>query len=503
VSDPAAAVDALLARVDPGVGSPGVDSRDVVLVTGPWLAGATSLIAALRDRIVEHTFVEADDLGPADAPAAVVFVVSAVAPLTESDCALVDLAANHTEVVVGVVSKIDMHSKWRDVLAADRALLAARAPRYQDVGWVGAAAAPELGEPDLDELVDLLRRRLGDNDGKRRNRLRAWETRLQAVIARHRADGAGADREARVAALRQRRDEILRQRRQSKSERAMALRTQVEQARVQLAYFARNRCTSVRVELGDDASAMTRRRLPEFEPYVRNRAAEVVDEVDQGTTKHIADVAVELGLTAPPPPPPARPEVPPPPLKSRRRHTWLLMMLGAGLGVGVALAVSRLFAGLAPGPTIAGLVAGGVVGLLLAVWLVGIRGLRHDRAVLDRWVNDVTTTLLSGVEELVATRVSTADTALTAELAAHDEAESTAAADKIAEIDAELRGHAITTARAAALRDRRLPSLQRALDTVRSELSGGPGLAAPPGDEPPASDAVVAASRADNAEPAN
>ena len=105
----------------------------MVLVTGPWLAGTTSLIAALRERMPEHTFVEADELGPAHAPAAVVFVVSAIAPLTESDCALVDLAAKYTDLVIGVVSKIDAHRNWRDVLAADRALLAARAPRYQHV----------------------------------------------------------------------------------------------------------------------------------------------------------------------------------------------------------------------------------------------------------------------------------------------------------------------------------------------------------------------------------
>jgi AMMECR1 domain-containing protein len=43
----------------------------------------------------------------------------------------------------------------------------------------------------------------------------------------------------------------------------------------------------------------------------------------------------------------------------------------------------------------------------------------------------------------------------------------------VAEIDAELREHAVATARAAALRDRRLPPLQKALDTVRAELAGG------------------------------
>ena len=86
-----------------------------------------------------------------------------------------------------------------------------------------------------------------------------------------------------------------------------------------------------------------------------------------------------------------------------------MMVLGAGFGLGVALGVSRLFAGLAPGLTIAGLVAGGVVGLLLTVWVVGMRGLLNDRAVLDRWVSEVTGMLQSAVEERVATRVLAAE----------------------------------------------------------------------------------------------
>ena len=444
-----------------------------MLVTGPWLAGASSLIAGLRDRMPEHTFVEADEVGAADAPAAVVFVVSAIAPLTESDCALIDLAANHTDLIVGVVSKIDAHRNWRDVLAADRALLAARAPRYQHVQWVGAAAAPDLGDARLDELVELLRQRLADPDIKRRNRLRAWETRLQAVIGRYQADGTGADRQARVSALGKNRDDILRGRRQSKSERSIALRSQIQQARVQLGHFARNRCTSVRAELAEDASGVTRRRLGQFEGYVRRRSDEVVDEVDEGITTHLGDMAAELGLQAPPlPAAPPRPEVGGPALKSRRLETQLMMILGAGFGLGVAVVVTRLFAGLAPGLTIAGLVAGGLVGLVLTVWVVGIRGLLHDRAVLDRWITDVTTTLRSAVEERVATRVLTAETALTSEQAARDEAESATAAERVAEIDAELREHAIATARAAAVRDRRLPPLERALATVRHELYG-------------------------------
>lgn len=490
-SDPVAAADAVVADVDPGLSSPGVDGRDAVLVTGPWLAGTSSLISVLRERMPDRTFVEAGDLSAAEAPCAVVFVVSASTPLTESECALVDLAANYTDLVIGAVSKIDTHQEWRDVLEANRALLAGRAPRYREMPWAGVAAAPDEGEPTVDELVDLLGHRLDDPDTQRRNRLRAWETRLESVIGRYQGDAAGQDRAARVSTLRDRREEIQSGRRLSKSERSIGLRTQIQQARVQLAYFARKRCTSVRSELQEDVARWSclplgsarRRRIDEFDSYVRDRADEVVDEVDEGIVEHLGDVATELGLTAPgstvlsdagrPPPP----ELSSPPLRSRGLEHWLMLVLGAGFGLGVALAVSRLFADAAPGLTIAGLAAGALVGLLVMLWVVGIRGVLHDRAVLDRWITESTSALRSSVEGLVATRVLAAEAALTAELAASEEVESAAAADQVAEIDAELREHSIATARAASLRDRRLPPLQRALEAVRAQLYGA-------GDEP-------------------
>ncbi|MFN3003865.1 hypothetical protein [Mycolicibacterium wolinskyi] len=470
------AADAVVAAIDPGLNSPGVESRDVVLVAGPWLAGASSVLAALRDRMPEYTFVESTEMLAGEAPMAVVFVVSAAAVVTESDCALVDLVSRYTDLVVGVLSKIDAHRNWREVRDADAAVLAERASRYERMPWVGVAAAPDLGEPQLDDLVELLSKRLADPDLLRRNRLRAWETRLEAVIGRYEADGSGADRKARVDALRERRDEINRNRRLAKTERSIALRSQLQQARVQLGYFARNRCNSVRTELQEDIAGIGRRRISGFEAYARQRAGEVVTEVDEGVTKHLGDVAVELGLTPPAPAStPRQPDIAAPPLKYRNLETRLMMVLGVGFGLGVALAVSRLLAGAAPRLAVAGLVVGAVVGLLLAGWVVSTRGLLHDRAVLDRWVNDATTDLRSSVEELVATRVLAAETALTTELAGRDETESATAAEQIAAIDAELREHAVATARAAAQRDRRIPPLRRALEAVRAELYADSG----------------------------
>lgn len=469
MTDEHVAIDTLVRALHLDAEGPSAQTRDVVLVTGPWLAGSTSVADALHQRLPGRTFVE--DLVETEAPAAVVYVCSAVAPLTESDCVLLDSAAANTDLVIGAVSKIDVHRRWRDVLAADRAAAAAHDTRYANMAWVGVAAAPELGEPRIDDLVSMLEEGLTHPALPRRNRLRAWQTRLAHTLRRHEDAATGVGREARVTALREERSEILRQRRLARSERTIALRSRIQQAKVQLTYFARNRCASVRSELAEDASGMTRRQLPEFEEYVADRVEEVIGDVHAGIGTQLSDLAGESGLTAPEgDPAPAAPQVDSPPLKAGGLEARLMMLLGVVFGLGVALTMSRLFADLAPAYTAAGLVAGAAIGLVVAMWVVGMRRLLHDRAVLDRWVADVTGDLRALVEQHVATQVLRAETALTAEQAQRDEADAANVADRIAGIDSQLREHAVAAARATAARDRELPALQRALQAVRAEL---------------------------------
>jgi hypothetical protein len=479
--DPAARVDTLVAAIGPRLDQPAIGRRDVVLVTGPWMSGVSGVVAALRERLTQHKFVESTELGPGDAPMAVIFVVSAAAQLTDSDCALLDAAVEHTDVVVGVVSKIDVHRNWREVLAANRDMLAAHAPRYGQVPLVGAAAMPDLGEPIVTDLVETVSAQLADSDIARRNRLRAWQSRLQTVAQRFDRDAEGAGRRARVDALREVRSTALRQRRQSKSERTITLRGQIQQTRVQLSYFARNRCSSLRGELQEDAAGLSRRKMSGFEGYARGRAAEVVGEVSEGTAAHLDEVAQAMGapmaLSAAEKLPTI--DIGPPPLKSRRQETWLMMLLGAGFGLGVALTLSRLVTGLTPrlNPVLEIAVAVGCVAIGLAVTflVVNIRGLLRDRALLDRWAGDVTSSLQSVAEELVATRVLVAESVLSTDLIARDEAENAQVSDQVSAIDSELREHAIAAARAAAVRDREMPTVQAALDAVRAEL-GEPGI---------------------------
>ena len=478
--DSAAGVDDLVASlisgIAPRIGAPAINRRDVVLVTGPWLAGVTGVVSALRERLPQHKFVESMELGPGDAPTAVVFVVSAAAALTESDCALLDAAVEDTDVLVGVVSKIDVHRAWRDVLAANCQTLAAHAPRYRRAPWVGAAAAPDLGEPIVDELAQTVSAQLADPAGVRRNRLRAWDSRLQTVAQRIDRDAEGAGRRVRVEALREERSAALRQRRQAKSERTIMLRSQIQQARVQLTYFARNRCSSIRGELQEDTAGLSKRDMAGFEAHARNRAAQVVAEVSDATATQLIDVAQATGVPVAMPVVEQLPavDVPPPPLKSRRQETWLITLLGAGFGLGVVLTLGRLLAGLShrlnPGLLIAGAVVCVVIGLGVAFAVTSIRGLLRDRALLDRWVGELTSSLQSVAEEWAVTRVLAAEELLSTELTARDEEETARVGDRVRVIDSELREHATATARAAAARERELPTVLAALEAVRAEL---------------------------------
>ncbi len=108
--------------------------------------------------------------------------------------------------------------------------------------------------------------------------------------------------------------------------------------------------------------------------------------------------------------------------RTDRLQLRLTAVLGAGFGVGVALAASRLIVGALHGSEIAGLVAGGVLGLLAAVWVIGARGLLQNRAVMERWAGEVVAALRARSEELVTSRLLTAELSFVEELAARDDA---------------------------------------------------------------------------------
>jgi hypothetical protein len=458
--------DAFVAGLDVAVRLPAIRQRDAVLVTGPRLAGSTSVVDVLRQRLPGVEFVESHGLGPADAPLAVVFVVSAAARLTKSDCGLLDAATAHTDLVICAVSKIDLHRVWRRTLDEDRALLAAHRTRYTGVSWVATAAAPALGLPVIADLVQALRAGLASDRLAARNRLRSWEFRMQSSADELDSAASGAGTRERARVLRAARAELGREARRARNEQAVALRGRIQNLRVDLSHAARNRCASLRTELAEEAGGLTRDDVPRFPDHVRRRLGDVLAETGDEVTDQLAGAAAALDLPAEAPSPPPGP----PPLRSRSLEARLTLLLGAGFGLGAALTLSRLFTGLAPGLSLATTGVCVAVGAALTGWVVVTRRVLSDRAVLDRWAGDAVASLRSAVDQLVATRVLAAEREWTTVLGERSEAGDALLACRVRDTDAELRELALAQARAAAVRDREVPGLLRALAAVRAEL---------------------------------
>ena len=350
---------------------------EVIGVVGPPLSGATSLAAALRHRLPGHPVREHPD--PLEGAAVVVFVVSAAAPMTGSaltvlERARLDAVAGHA--VVAAVSKIDVHRTWREMLAANR-----DAGWIRAAGWVGVAAAPEVGSPRVDDLVAAVRAAL-------RVRRTAQPTAVREV---RRRQPVGA-------------------------ERTVARRALIQQARAQLASQARAMCAGLRAEWHQTAATVSPRQAEPFRRDVRRRAAQLADDLDRAVTGRLAEVAGSCGLAgngaaALGPPPDPAPELVYPPVRSLGVENRLTGLLGGGFGVGAAVTLDRLLAGV--GTPTAG-VASLAAGVGLGAWVAHTRRVLSARSTLDRWIDEVSVALRTALEERIAARVLAADIDLSA-----------------------------------------------------------------------------------------
>lgn len=387
----------------------------VVLVAGPPRAGVTSLVAALEEQMPEVAVVEGVARG--ETVDAVVLAVSAAAPMTASDCAYLDglldgPLADVIGPVVAVVTKVDAHRRWRDVLAADRAVLAAHRVDYRDVAWTGVAAAPDLGEPDVEQLVASLRRGFADVEAIRRRRVCRLQDRRRRIVGEHRRE---------------------------RSTHALTARGAAAQARVSLTHWVRDRCARMVVDLRAEAATLSRSRVAAFEDRVRDVVAAVAVELEMRIDR---EMHVLAGLAGATPPAAAAAErgadVSQPVLSSRRVENQLMVVLGAGFGLGVALAAGRLLSSVAEGLDVIGPALGALLGLAVTVWVVTARGLLHTRAALDRWVGEAGAAARLSGEARVAARLLAAEAALATASAEREQTSAARTARLIAVIDAEI-----------------------------------------------------------------
>lgn len=427
-----------------------------VAVVGPALSGVTAVLTALNAELPDISFVGSE--AGANKLSAVVFVVSASAHLVGSDCEILDRAARGVDSVVAVVSKIDTHRNWREVLAANQSALAAHSGRYDAVRWLGVAAAPALCVPVVQPLVDVLREVLADPTLSKRNQLRRAEAELVVRIAQLSDDVDRPSREAEI--LRRRRAEIVRARRQASVDQASTARRRVHELRMHLGAYVRRRCIAVRAELSQKASTVTRRQVRSFPDDVARDVRRTIDEIGAEVRRQLGSDACVPGESV---------EVAPPPLP-RRLEGRLAALLGAGFGLGVAVSVGRFLVQLIPGWHAAALATGVCLGIGLTTWVIGTRNLLQQRLMFERWIGEVVAALRAQVEDQLAAGVLAAEYAMTDAAARLHTAETQRFDDVVVAMDRDIRLLMTRSARASAYRERQVVAMQGELAEIRAEF---------------------------------
>ncbi|HJP79665.1 MAG TPA: dynamin family protein [Pseudonocardiaceae bacterium] len=182
---------------------------------------------------------------------AVLFVVDASSPFTSGELAFLAEVGERVETVLFALTKVDAFRGWREILDADRALLAQHAPRFADATFYACSARMfELAGTSVNEQAGaMLRERSGilelqvtmqelligrsmmlaEANGLRTvaTALTEQEARLAAKV---RALSSGAEE---AASLTQRRDELSTARRSATRGWQVRLRAEMQRARME------------------------------------------------------------------------------------------------------------------------------------------------------------------------------------------------------------------------------------------------------------------------------
>lgn len=183
---------------------------------------------------------------------------------------------------------------------------------------------------------------------------------------------------------------------------AVGRRVRLRQARARLLGLVRTSCTALRAELRHDAASLNRRQAAAFAGHVLRRVDEVGRELREAVDWELGDAG--LPVAVPPIPEPAVP-------RAAGLENRLTVMLGAGFGIGTGLTLARLLSEAFPAPDPPVAAAGAAVGVALGWWVAASRRLLAQRAVLDRWLVEVTAGVRAALEEHVTARALAAEAA--------------------------------------------------------------------------------------------
>ncbi|TCP57352.1 dynamin family protein [Tamaricihabitans halophyticus] len=190
----------------------------------------------------------------AAAATALLFVVDASSPFTSTELEFLRKMGDRVDTVIFALSKVDQFRGWREVLEADKQLLAEYAPRFADAVFhpVSARMFEMAGNAPNEQAAAMLRERSGVIElqtavqellvGRsamlgEANTMRALHSAFGEVSARlHAERRALSTGEDEAEALRARRDELTSQRKSSTRGWQVKLRSEVNRTRVEVTH---------------------------------------------------------------------------------------------------------------------------------------------------------------------------------------------------------------------------------------------------------------------------
>ncbi|MEU0512720.1 dynamin family protein [Amycolatopsis sp. NPDC006125] len=392
---------------------------------------------------------------------ALLFVVDASAPFTAGELEFLRRVGDRVETVVFALSKTDAFRGWREVLEADRRLLAEHAPRFADAVFhpVSARMFEMAAKAPNEQAAVMLRERSGVIElqaalqelvvGRsamlgEANTLRALSSALGEVhaglLAEQRALSSG---EAEAERLRERRDELAAERKTSTRGWQLKLRGEIQRARVDLghetsrqvrdaqSYFRAQIDNAKRDQLAqlpqqvDAALQMISQRVSATMAQRLNRVTEIAlaelfasEELDVIRSQFLRAGGPQVVLR----PPDRKPSTP---------EDKLLIFMGISGGVGAGKIAALPLAGVALlNPVV--LPATIVVGLGAGWWMARTRRHAADKQHLKQWLVESIAEARSILDQLVAEQLIEAEQQLSLAL---DEALSR----RIDAIEAELK----------------------------------------------------------------
>ncbi|TWH21608.1 dynamin family protein [Prauserella rugosa] len=240
---------------------------------------------------------------------ALLFVVDASAPFTSSELRFLSDMSDRVETVLFALAKTDQFRGWRQVLDADRTLLAEHAPRFADAPFhpVSARMFEMAATAPNDQAATLLRQKSGVAElqgalqetlvGRaamlaEANTLRALSTALgerhAKALADQRALTSGEDE---AAALRRRRDELTTARRSSTRGWQLKLRGEIQRARVDLTHESARRMRDAQAHFRQQVDGANRKDLRDLPAQVDAALQATSQQVSALLSQRLNEVA--------------------------------------------------------------------------------------------------------------------------------------------------------------------------------------------------------------------